>query len=219
MQSRIYRVNRIQPAHLNEVDFNLATPGSLDYARPESSSHRPRTRFALLHDMRQLYLRFTVDDCFIRVVQQGFQVPVHKDSCMEFFVQPHRNYGYFNFEFNAGGAMQTRYVEDHARTPQGFKKSTPLPIELGQQIEIYHSLPALIEPEITTPMQWTLTAGIPLTVMSAFGVPVKTVPGTRWRGNFYKCADDCSHPHWLSWSPVPEVNFHLPQCFGELYFE
>ena len=27
-----------------------------------------------------------------------------------------------------------------------------------------------------------------------------------WRGNFYKCADESSHPHWASWAPIgPEL--------------
>jgi len=46
-------------------------------------------------------------------------------------------------------------------------------------------------------------------------------PQAEWRVNFYKCADDTSHPHWLTWSPVdlPEPNFHHPQSFGILQFE
>ena len=39
-----------------------------------------------------------------------------------------------------------------------------------------------------------------------------------WRGNLYKCGDRTSHPHWAAWSPVDELNFHLPRCFGTLRF-
>ena len=46
------------------------------------------------------------------------------------------------------------------------------------------------------------------------------LPGQTWRGNFYKCADRSSHPHWASWSPLGEpLNFHTPQFFGPLRLE
>jgi hypothetical protein len=39
--------------------------------------------------------------------------------------------------------------------------------------------------------------------------------------NFYKCADQTSHPHWLTWASVdyPQPKFHLPEFFGRLVFE
>jgi hypothetical protein len=45
------------------------------------------------------------------------------------------------------------------------------------------------------------------------------LPGDRWRANFYKCGDATSHPHWASWSPVRELNFHRPDDFGTILFE
>jgi len=40
------------------------------------------------------------------------------------------------------------------------------------------------------------------------------------RGNFYKCAEDNSHPHWASWASMGgELNFHLPDRFGWFSFE
>ena len=41
-----------------------------------------------------------------------------------------------------------------------------------------------------------------------------------WFDTFFKCADESSHPHWASWSPLgAELNFHTPEYFQELYFE
>ena len=41
------------------------------------------------------------------------------------------------------------------------------------------------------------------------------------RANFYKCGDKLPEPHFISWSAIhsPEPDFHLPDFFGELYFE
>jgi hypothetical protein len=41
--------------------------------------------------------------------------------------------------------------------------------------------------------------------------------GQCWYGNFYKCADNTSHPHWLTW--YPSSDFHVPDEFGKLIFE
>ena len=40
-------------------------------------------------------------------------------------------------------------------------------------------------------------------------IVISPSPRAVWRVNFYKCADDTSHPHWLTWSPVelPDPKF------------
>jgi hypothetical protein len=50
---------------------------------------------------------------------------VWKDSCVEIFLQPKPDAGYFNLEMNAGGAHLCCYIEDPERVPGGFKKFTP----------------------------------------------------------------------------------------------
>ena len=42
-------------------------------------------------------------------------------------------------------------------------------------------------------------------------------PGSRMRGNFYKC-DETIHPHFGSWAPIVHFrpDFHRPEWFGEL---
>ena len=41
------------------------------------------------------------------------------------------------------------------------------------------------------------------------------------KGNFYKCGDMLSKPHFLSWNPIdtPSPDFHVPASFGLLTFE
>ncbi len=213
-----YTVHKTEALELCEVDFFQAAPGKVDQVRMESSSHHPATRFALLHDTHTLYLRFDVDDKYVRSVHSGFHAPVYQDSCVEFFVQPKQECGYFNFEINAGGTLLASYIEDPTRTSEGFKKFTRLPPELCREIEVRATLTGPIDPEITTPLAWSLSLRLPLSVMEAFTGRLSCAPDNVWRGNFYKCADATSHPHWLSWSPVKELNFHAPECFGELRF-
>ena len=213
-----YKVNRIKATELCEVDFSKAETGKVDQVRVESSSHHPPTRFALLHDRKNLYLRFDVDDQYVKAVHTGFHSSVCNDSCVEFFVRPSPDHGYLNFETSAGGTLLLSYIEDWTRTPDGFKKFRLVPEDLCRQIEIFSSLPHIVDPEITTPLKWHLSMKIPLSVIEEFTGKVSCNSGNIWRGNFYKCAGETSHPHWMSWSPVKELNFHAPDDFGKLCF-
>lgn len=186
--------------------------------RPESSDHRPQTRARMLYDADGLYGIFAVADRYVRCTRTAYLSSVYRDSCVEFFVQPVVERGYFNFEFNCGGAMLCSHVVDPTRTADGLADCTRLPEADGVQVRIYHSLPPIVEPEIVDPIAWVLEFSIPFSLLSGYVGPIGDVGNQVWRANFYKCAEDNSHPHWASWSPVDELNFHLPRCFGTLRF-
>jgi hypothetical protein len=213
-----YTVKRVEAGALEAVDFSRAEVGRVSNLRPESSAHAPETSFRVLHDGTNLYVRFDVRDRYVRSVQTAYQAPVCTDSCVEFFVQPKAGKGYFNFEVNAGGTLLLYYVEDPARTPQGLAKFTPVAEQWGRLVEIRSSLPRVVDPEIAEPVTWQVRYKVPLAVLEAYVGEVGR-DGAVWRANFYKCGDKTSHPHWLSWSPVSALNFHLPACFGELVLD
>lgn len=199
--------------------WQLADPLSVDRFRLESGVHRPRTEARLLYDDNGIHGLFRVKDRFVRCVRDTFQSEVWKDSCVEFFVQPKGDKGYFNFEFNCGGALVCNYITDHQRVPGGFKAFIKLPYEHGKYVRVVSSLPRIIEPEITEPVTWSLQFFIPFNILANYVGDLGEIAGSTWRGNFFKCADESSHPHWASWSEVDEFNFHLPRCFGSIYFE
>jgi hypothetical protein len=184
--------------------------------RPESSEHHPRTFARLLHEPRGIHGLFQVHDRYVRSLRTNYHDEVWKDSCVEFFAQPKPEGGYFNFEFNCGGAFLCSHIINPERTPTGFKAFTKVPAALGQTIQVRSSLPRQVEPEIADPLVWTLRFFIPLSLFEHYLGPLGTLPGQVWRGNFFKCAEDNSHPHWASWSPVDQFNFHRPGCFGQL---
>jgi hypothetical protein len=186
--------------------------------RPESSSHRPQTRAKLLYSIEGIFGLFQVQDRFVRCIHRRYQDPVYKDSCVEFFVQPFGGKGYFNFEFNCGGALRASYIEDPARSGGGFRSYKPLSKQEGRQVHIFHSLPPRIDPEWDEEITWYLEFYIPYLLIEKYTGPVDFSPGTVWRGNLFKCADQTSHPHWASWSAVDALNFHLPHCFGAIEF-
>lgn len=187
-------------------------PLSIDQCRPESSTHRPLVHARLAHNTTCLFGIFHVRDRYVRCIRTEFQSEVWKDSCVEIFLQPPGG-RYFNFEFNCGGAVRCS-----CRPVDGSGRPHVLTFEQGQAIGIAHSLPSVIDPEISGEQLWTLEFSIPLRVFEeSLGASLRFSEST-WKGNLFKCGDETSHPHWLSWSPVPEVNFHRPDCFGDLVF-
>jgi hypothetical protein len=192
---------------------------AIENFRPEGSGHCPRTQVRLLYDHRGLHGIFQVQDRYVRCVRTRYMQPVWKDSCVEFFAQPKPDRGYFNFEFNCGGAFLCCHILDPQRTENGFKDFFRLPAGLGRRVRVQSSLPQRVDPEIAEPVTWTLQFFIPFSLFEQRIGPLAEPAGQVWRGNFFKCAEENSHPHWASWSPVDEFNFHRPQCFGEIRFE
>ena len=218
----LIRAAKIPPplhANWNEPEWSHAETLEIKNFRSESSDHRPRTSARLLYDDRALHGIFHVKDRYVRCTRTNFGDEVWKDSCVEFFVQPKPDRGYFNFEFNCGGAFLCYYITDPTPTADGFKKFEKISAVVAREIKVRSTLPPRIEPEITSAVEWSLQFSIPLALLEKFVGSLGIVSGQTWRGNFFKCADECSHQHWASWSPVDEFNFHLPRCFGAIQFK
>ena len=191
----------------------------ITFFRPEGGRHRPLTHCKLIYDAESIYGIFRVEDQYVRCVHAGFQGDVYKDSCVEFFVQPKATGGYFNFEFNCGGALLASYVTDPARVNGRVKEYTPLTTDDEREIIRYHNLPSLVEPEINVKTIWFLEFSIPFALLSKYAGLLGEVRGQSWRANFYKCGNETSHPHWGAWSKIDACNFHAPANFGSIHFE
>jgi hypothetical protein len=205
----------------NDPVWQVADTLHVNHFYDKSSDHRPPVQARLLYTDRGLHVLYDVKDRYVMAVRQGYQASVCKDSCVEFFLKPKPDKGYFNFEINCGGQMLLYYIEDATPAPTGgFAKYTKLPDADLDLIKINHSLPTVVTPERTEPTDWWLQAFIPWELFERYMGKVRPLSGQTWRGNFYKCADDTSHPHWASWSVVEgSLNFHKPEYFGEVKFE
>lgn len=192
----------------------------VSHFRPESSDHRPVTRARLLYDAQGVYVLFRVEDRYVLCTHTEYHSAVFKDACVEFFVQPKREKGYLNFEVNCGGALLLSYNEGTVRRPDGSMDSLHVPWSLASRVEIHHSMPKTVLPEVKEPVVWTIAYFVPFSLLEEYVGPLGSVPGQEWQGNFYKCAEDNSHPHWASWSPVGgKLDFHQPAFFAAIRFE
>ena len=193
------------------------------HARGTSShggDHTPLTQARLLHDERALAVIFHVEDRYVLARNTAYQSPTHKDSCVEFFVRPRPDRGYLNFEFNALGTPLLWYVERPRRPDGSFEQYTEIPADLASTIAVRASLTEPLLQVHPGPLLWTLSYRIPLALLEAFAGPLGPLSGQTWRANFYKCADDSSHPHWGSWADIGErLDFHQPERFGAIVFE
>lgn len=180
-------------------------------------AHFPEAAVKIAHDRRAVYVMFRVEDRYVRATAAAHQDNVYKDSCVEFFFTPGSEVseGYFNLEMNCGGTMLFHFQEQ-----PGINKIV-IPEAECTTIEGMHSLPCIVDPEIREPVTWTVAYTVPISLLEKYCRVMPPGPQTAWRVNFYKCADDTSHPHWLTWSPVdlPYPNFHHPRSFGILTFE
>lgn len=185
----------------------------------DASDHRPRTQAKVVYDDRGLYLHFRVEDRYVRSIETEYHGRVWEDACVEFFVAPKPGRGYFNFEINCGGTMLLSYKEDPEWQGETLRKSGSVPWELAEAVTIYHSMPETVEPEMTDPVVWHVEYFVPYALFEAYVGDLGEVPGQTWRANFYKCAENNSHPHWASWSLITtELNFHQPAFFSDIHF-
>ncbi|MFA7160341.1 MAG: carbohydrate-binding family 9-like protein [Kiritimatiellia bacterium] len=203
----------------DDAPWQGAETGSLANFFERSSSHRPKVEFRLLWDRAGLYVFFRVEDRYVRCLRTDYQNQVCKDSCVEFFVEPKPGAGYLNFEVNCGGNLLLYFLDYPDPAKGGIKMKEVVPRSLGETVKIYHSMPKVVYPELDFDVTWKIEYFAPFSLFEHYFGPLGEIGGQTWRANFYKCADESSHPHWATWAPLPpKVSFHVPQHFAPIKF-
>lgn len=178
---------------------------------PVQFPYKPDCRFKIARSINSLFIHFKVKENNIRATCETNHEPVWEDSCVEFFCQlPGQKY-YFNFEFNCiGTCLATNRL---SRTEDIILFES----EDMDLIKRFSSLGIKPFEEKTGNFEWKLTVEIPF---SLIGIQIDELP-TAIKANFYKCGDETSVPHYLSWNNITrkEPDFHQPEFFGELIFE
>ncbi|HEY1683174.1 MAG TPA: carbohydrate-binding family 9-like protein [Tepidisphaeraceae bacterium] len=200
--------------------WNHVAVAEISHFHPRSSDFHPITQARLMHDGQRIFLRFDVQDRYVISTASQYQDAVFKDSCVEFFFRPKPQSGYFNLEVNCGGTKLMSYVEDPSRAPDGLKKWRPVDAADADKIIIHHSMPSVVDPEITEPTHWRNGEIIPISALEPYCGKIGNLSGQTWTGNLFKCVEKNSHPHWATWSPIGEqLNFHQPKYFADFRFE
>jgi hypothetical protein len=175
---------------------------------PDSYALKPDCKFKVARSSNAFLIHFIVNEKQVKAIYSKDQDPVWQDSCVEFFCQLPGKNTYFNFEFNCIGTCLA--TERKSRT----EDVSPLSAEKMSQIKRYASLGNEPFEEKKGDFDWTLTVEIPFSLL---GVDSNSLPKSV-RANFYKCGDETSVPHYVSWNPIEleKPDFHRPEFFGEL---
>lgn len=217
-----YEVTRLdKPLTMNgnwdKPEWKKIKAVELKYFMGNLPKFQPAVQAKMAYDPNNLYVIFRVEDKYIRCITNQINGPVWEDSCVEFFFSPDTGMPgkYFNLEINCGGTPLMHY---NLIPRKDFQLLEPNDIK---QIEISHSLPEIIDPEMDGPVTWTLEYRIPLGLLKKYSNVTQPASGVTWKANFYKIADKTSNPHYLTWSLVDqaEPDFHLPAYFGKLIFQ
>jgi hypothetical protein len=190
--------------------LDKAVPQSINQLNwPDLFSFETETSFHIARDEHSLFIYYTAHDTYLKAVCSEDLQPVWKDSCVEFFVQiPGENH-YFNFEFNCIGVCLAAKRE--SRSQFSYLTENEL-----NQIKRTSNLTAAPFEEKEGDFNWNLLVSIPFSLIGLDGANLHE----KIRANFYKCGDETSVPHYLSWSPIetPTPDYHRPEFFGEIYF-
>ncbi|WP_190809919.1 carbohydrate-binding family 9-like protein [Flagellimonas sp. S3867] len=175
--------------------------------------YKPKVGFKIAHSNNQIWLKYEVEEENILAEKTEPNSYVFKDSCVEFFFDPLANGEYYNFEINCIGT--TLLAHGPQRKPRKFISGDTI----KNVIKTESSLGSESFTERTGGHTWEMTVILPAEIFT--NDPGIQLKGLRSRGNFYKCADNTSKRHYLSWNPIDtkKPDFHRPEYFGELIFE
>lgn len=217
-----YLVSKLKKPMKIDGNWNKAQWKKIETIKIETymgtvSPFKPTVEAKMIYDTDNVYVIFRVKDQFVKSTVTEYNGNVSGDSCVEFFFSPDSNepLKYFNLEINAGGTPLIYYIS------KPWTEFVKLEAPDIKQIEIAHSLPSVVDPQITEPVTWTIEYRIPLSMLKKFSNVTNPAPGVIWKANFYKTGSRTSNPNYLTWNFVdnPRPNFHLPQFFGVLKFQ
>lgn len=174
--------------------------------------YRPKVSFKIAHNGSHLFIQYFVVENEILAKIKEDNGAVWTDSCVEFFISFNSSPFYYNAEFSCIGKALLGYRKERKDVVYGNHN-------IMSSIKRYSSLGIDNFERKKGDFEWNLLLVIPA---SAFWMSeLESFCGVEARGNFYKCGDDLSTPHFLSWHPIntEKPNFHLPNFFGVLSFE
>ncbi len=199
-----------QVSELLETQAELHRINTLNW---EAFPYRPEIAFRIAHCNNEIWLKYYIKEDHVLATRTATNSATHRDSCLEFFLDPKGDGNYYNFEVNAIGTTHLAYG------PNRKARTFIAPELIEEQLRVRSSLGKEPFAQKIGQQSWEMTLVIPADIL--IYEKGLTLSGLRARANFYKCGDDSEIPHYLSWNPVEtdRPNFHTPQFFGTLIFE
>lgn len=174
----------------------------------EQFPETPKVLVRVAHNDKEIFVRFDVEERYTAACIKEDNGKVWFDSACEFFIN-FDDFDYYNIEMTCIGKVLLGY---HNKLIKSILGPT-------ENIKRYTSLGTQPFDEKVGDNKWNLTYSIPIS--SFWKHNLKNLRGVKATCNFYKCGDGLTKQHFLSWTPIhtPKPFFHVPQYFGEIYFE
>ncbi|SDE73751.1 Carbohydrate-binding family 9 [Pricia antarctica] len=195
---------------LLEEQTELNSIGVLNW---EAFAYAPKVQFRIARNKNDIWLKYYVTEDNILAKHTDTNSAVSKDSCVEFFFDPLGNGNYYNFEINCIGTIHLAYGS--GRNDRKYVD----PMVIQKYIKAESSLGNRPFAEKTGGHTWEMTIVISAEAMTHNkGISLK---GLSSKSNFYKCGDDTSQKHYITWNPIKTAkpDYHRPEYFGDLVFE
>lgn len=153
-------------------------------------------------------LHYKVTEQYVRARYKEDNSDVWTDSCVECFIRNVDTDSYFNIECNCIGTIlvgmgavgnRCRLTQDEMALVQRWSSLGDVPFEERSDIA-----------------SWEVALIVPYALFAR--QPLRLEAGATLCANFYKCGDELSVPHYISWAPIEaeKPNFHRPDCFGKM---
>lgn len=177
---------------------------------PDLYPSDPKVSFKIAHNGTHLFIHYFVEEGEILAKTAEDNGPVWTDSCVEFFIAFNES-TYYNAEFSCIGKALLAHRIDKSNGKAADSS-------IMNQIKRYPSLGTQPFDKRKGDFKWNLLIAIPILAYSDSGLD--SFSGIKAKANFYKCGDNLTIPHYLSWNPIhtEKPNFHQPQFFGDVYF-
>ncbi len=193
----------------SSFDVKRRTP--IDVINWDKFNYKPEVSFRVIYSDYGIYIKYDVFEQSVLATKKNTNDPVYKDSCVEFFVSPGDGL-YYNFEFNCIGTKYAGFGEsrDTGGTMDNHKVD---------KIRTYSTLGDKTFNEIKGDKAWSLIVEIPFEIFT--DKSIEEIKSSSMKANFYKCGDDLSVPHFVSWNNIDTDNpdFHRPEYFGLINFK
>ena len=204
-------VNCYTPLEVISLRLDNLAPNAIDTMPWPDYDYKPEVSFSIAYADDSIMIKYYVHEKSIRGQYSLANMPVHEDSCLEFFISFDDEPAYYNLELNCIGTCLFGYGESKSE-----RHIIPEEVinKIRRHIVIEHSVNGSVNP-----VHWQLVVVIP---MEAFiHHTITTFKGRQCKVNFYKCGDQLTEPHFLAWNNIvsTEPDFHLPEFFGIMHFE
>jgi hypothetical protein len=192
--------------------MEVAEWNKIDVINWPEYSYRPDVQFRLAYSDSAFIIQYRVKEKYIRARAAEDNGRVNLDACVEIFISPDGGDLYYSLESNCAGVVLFNVGKD--RYDREF--SAP---ELLTKIRRMPSLGREAFEERIGEFEWELLLTLPYECL--FKHPGYTSEGKQAKANFYKCGDELTEEHYLTWNPIKaeKPDYHRPECFGMVKFE